>query len=71
MIRAYPANTKHLANVPTMLEQRRRRWANIRWANIGQTLVRCVLFAQKRFAIAVEALSQCWFNVGQASHSLK
>ena len=24
-----PANTKHLANVGTMLGQRRRRWANI------------------------------------------
>ena len=36
----YPANTTHLPNVWPMLGQRRRRWANI-----GQTLGRCVVFA--------------------------
>ena len=35
-----PANTTHLPNVGPMLDQRRRRWANI-----GPTLGRCVVFA--------------------------
>ena len=35
-----PVNTTHLPNVWPMLGQRRRRWANI-----GQTLGRCVVFA--------------------------
>ena len=25
----YPANTKHLYNISTMLDQRRRRWADV------------------------------------------
>ena len=37
---AYPANTTHLPNVWPMLGQRRRRWANI-----GQILGRCSVFA--------------------------
>ena len=35
-----PANTTHRSNVVPMLGQRRRRWANI-----GTTLDRCVVFA--------------------------
>ena len=36
----FPENTTHLPDVRPMLAQRRRRWANI-----GQTLGKCVVFA--------------------------
>ena len=39
MIRAYPANTKHLYNICTMLDQRRRRWADA-----VQMLYKCFVF---------------------------
>ena len=35
-----PANTKHLYNICTMLDQRRRRWANV-----VQMLCKCFVFA--------------------------
>ena len=37
---AYPANTKHLYNIFTMLAQRRRRWANV-----VEMLYKCCVFA--------------------------
>ena len=37
---AYPANTKHLYNICTMLDQRRRRWADV-----VQMLYKCFVFA--------------------------
>ena len=40
-IHGFPANTTHLPNVWPMLGQRRRRWADI-----GQTLGRCVVCAE-------------------------
>ena len=36
----YPANTKHLYNICTMLDQRQRRWADI-----VQMLYKCFVFA--------------------------
>ena len=38
--RGYPANTKHLYNICTMLDQRRRRWADV-----VQMLYKCFVFA--------------------------
>ena len=35
-----PANTKHLYNICTMLEQRRRRWSDV-----AQMLYKCFVFA--------------------------
>ena len=37
---SYPANTKHLYNICTMLDQRRRRWSNI-----VQMLYKCFVLA--------------------------
>ena len=37
-----PANTKHLYNICTMLEQRRRRWADV-----VQMVYKCFVFAEK------------------------
>ena len=36
----YPANTKHLYNICKMLDQRRRRWADV-----VQVLYKCFVFA--------------------------
>ena len=36
----FPANTKHLYNIYTMLDQRRRRWADVVWM-----LYKCFVFA--------------------------
>ena len=65
--------TTHIPNVWPMLGQRRRRWAthmpNVwpmlgqrrrRWANIGQTLGKCVVFAD-------DTSTQCLTNVGPTS----
>ena len=38
--RIYPVNTKHLCNICTMLDQRRRRWAEV-----VQMLHKCFVFA--------------------------
>ena len=35
-----PVNTKHLYNICTMLDQRRRRWADV-----AQVLYKCFVFA--------------------------
>ena len=47
--------TKHLYNICTMLDQRRRRCAGV-----VQMLYRCFVFAQH------VTLKQCCFNVGPA-----
>ena len=39
-LKDYPANTKYLYNICTMLDQRRRRWADV-----VQMLYRCFVFA--------------------------
>ena len=36
-----PANTKHLYNICTMLDQRRRRWADVRCTNVIQMFYVC------------------------------
>ena len=40
-----PVNTKHLYNICTMLDQRRRRWADV-----VQMLYKCFVFAGKVFS---------------------
>ena len=40
VLKCIPANTKHLYNICTMLDQRRRRWADV-----VQMLYKCFVFA--------------------------
>ena len=40
----YPANTKHLYNICTKLDQRRRRWADV-----VQMLYKCFVFAGQEY----------------------
>ena len=39
LLQAHPVNTKHLYNICTMLDQRRRRWADV-----VQILYKCFVF---------------------------
>ena len=59
-IAPYPANTKHLYNICTMLNQRRRRWADV-----VQMLYKCFVFARRRrWADVVKMLCKCFVFAG-------
>ena len=55
----YPVNTKHLYNICTTLDKRRRRWADV-----VQMLYKCFLFAgmcmQKFFCAPAAHIQQNW-----------
>ena len=50
-----PANTTHLYNICTMLDQRRRRWADV-----VQMLYKCVVFAGSVLNYCRSLCSQRW-----------
>ena len=71
--RAYPSNPKHLYNICTMLNQRRRRWADV-----VQMLYQCFVFleipktslSELPFLHILEQPLRCWFNSGSPSLTL-
>ena len=38
IISVYPVNPKHLYNIYTMLDQRRRRWADVVWGMVRKLI---------------------------------
>ena len=54
-----PANTKHLYKICTMLDQRRRRWADV-----VQMLYKCFVFAGKWLSISIST----WPSVSPAGN---
>ena len=52
-----PVNTKHLYNICTMLDQRRRRWADV-----VQMLYKCFVFAGIVVCHGV-IITHCWIGI--------
>ena len=64
--RHHPINHKHLYNICTMLDQRRRRWADV-----VQMLYKCFVFARMDTVPSKHnALNQCWSSVVEGGPTL-